>query len=328
MRPVSRKVAAIVLGTALLTVIPLLAILSGELLVISIVTKMMIYGLAAASLDLILGVGGMASFGHATYFGLGGYVVGILAFHGVAGEPLFGLIPGTVQILIAWPAAIAVTMIVAFVIGTLSLRTTGVNFVMITLAFGQVIYFLFVSLKQYGGDDGLILRQRNLIGSASLSDPVIFYYVCLVCLATALLFFHLLVGSRFGRIIQGARHNERRMAALGVNTYPFKVACFVIAGGGAGLAGALMANLNRFVGPDLLHWTESGQLMVMVILGGIGTLFGPVLGAAALVGLEMTLTSFTEHWMFVLGPLLVVIVLFNKHGIWGLVVGSKRPAGG
>jgi branched-chain amino acid transport system permease protein len=328
MRANSRKRAAIVIGAIALVAIPLLARLLGEPLVVSIVTRMMIYGLAAASLDLILGIGGMASFGHAAYFGLGGYVVGILAFHAASGEPLFGVIPGTAQALLAWPAAVAVSMAVALVLGALSLRTAGVNFVMITLAFGQVVYFLFVSLKVYGGDDGLILRQRNVLGGASLVDPILFYYVCLGCLAGVLLFFQRLVHSRFGRVIQGARQNERRMAALGVNTYPFKVGCFAVAGGAAGLAGALMANFTRFVSPDLLHWTESGQLMVMVILGGAGTLFGPVLGAAAIVGLEMTLTSFTEHWMFVLGPLLVVMVLFNRRGIWGWIEGSTKQSDG
>ena len=212
-------------------------------------------------------------------------------------------------------------MMVALVLGALSLRTAGVNFVMITLAFAQVVYFLFVSLKVYGGDDGLILRQRNLIGGTSLTNPILFYYICLACLGCFLLFCERLVNSRFGQIIQGARQNERRMAALGVNTYPYKVACFAVAGGAAGLAGALMANFNRFVSPDLLHWTKSGQLMVMVCLGGAGTLFGPVLGAAAIIGLELLLTSFTEHWMFVLGPLLVVMVLFNRGGIWRLLAG-------
>ena len=198
------------------------------------------------------------------------------------------------------------------------------NFIMITLAFAQVLYFFFVSVKLYGGDDGLIVRQRNTLVGYSLRDPIVFYYVCLGFLAGFLLFCWRLVNSRFGQIIQGARQNERRMAALGANTYPYKLVCFAVAGGAAGLAGALMANYARFVSPDLMHWTESGQLMVMVILGGAGTLFGPVLGAAFIVGLEMMLTSITEHWKFILGPVLVLIVLFTRGGIWGFLMRTSK----
>lgn len=320
-----RRVAvAAVIGTVCLLAIPWLAQAIGEPLIISLATKMLIYALAAVSLDLILGIGGMVSFGHAAYFGLGGYVVGVLAFHSASGEPLFGIVPGSNQALVAWPAAVAVCTLVALVLGALSLRTTGVNFIMITLAFAQVLYFFFVSVKLYGGDDGLIVRQRNTLFGYSLRDPVAFYYICLGLLAGFLLFCWRLVNSRFGQIIQGARQNERRMVALGADTYPYKLICFAIAGGAAGLAGALMANYARFVSPDLMHWTESGQLMVMVILGGAGTLFGPVLGAAFIVGLEMMLTSITEHWKFILGPVLVMVVLLTRGGFWGVLMGRGK----
>jgi branched-chain amino acid transport system permease protein len=319
-----RSAAAALIGAVCLAAVPWFAQGIGEPLIISLVTRMLIYALAAVSLDLILGIGGMVSFGHAAYFGLGGYVVGILAFHSASGEPLFGIVPGSNLALVAWPAAVAVCTVAALILGALSLRTTGVNFIMITLAFAQVLYFFFVSVKLYGGDDGLIVRQRNTLVGYSLRDPIVFYYLCLGFLAGFLLFCWRLVNSRFGQIIQGARQNERRMAALGANTYPYKLVCFAVAGGAAGLAGALMANYARFVSPDLMHWTESGQLMVMVILGGAGTLFGPVLGAAFIVGLEMMLTSITEHWKFILGPMLVLIVLFTRGGIWGFLMGTSK----
>jgi branched-chain amino acid transport system permease protein len=319
-----RAVAVVAIGVLCLLAVPWIAQALDEPLIVSFVTRMLIYALAAVSLDLILGAGGMVSFGHAAYFGLGAYVVGILAFHSASGDALFGILPGSDLAVVAWPAAVAVSAVVALVLGALSLRTTGVNFIMITLAFAQVLYFFFVSLKSYGGDDGLIVRQRNILFGFNLREPILFYYICLVALAGFLLFCWRLVNSRFGQIIQGARQNERRMAAIGAHTYPYKLVCFAIAGGAAGLAGALMANYARFVSPDLMHWTESGQLMVMVILGGAGTLFGPVLGAALIVGLETALTSVTEHWMFILGPVLVLLVLFTRGGIWGFIAGTSR----
>jgi branched-chain amino acid transport system permease protein len=240
---------------------------------------------------------------------------------------LFGLIPGTDRAEIAWVAAVLVSALGALIFGALSLRTTGLHFIMITLAFAQMLYFFFVSLKIYGGDDGLILRRRNALGDLDMRDATVFYYICFACLAVFLLLCQRLVNSRFGRMIQGIRQNPRRMAALGADGYRYRLACFVIAGAGAGLAGALLANHARFVSPDMMHWTKSGELMIMVILGGAGTLFGPVLGAALLLGLETALTSLTEHWMFVLGPLLVLIVLFARRGLWGFLTGGGNGRG-
>jgi branched-chain amino acid transport system permease protein len=303
-----RKVLIIGIGSSVLVILPAIAYAAGNTYTITLLQRILIFALAAVSLDLILGIGGMVSFGHAAYFGLGAYVVGILNVHFVSGEPLLGIIPGT--------------NLAAIAFGALSLRTSGVHFIMITLAFAQMLYFFFVSLKIYGGDDGLSMRRRNLLGDLNLRDELTFYYVCLALLAICTYLGYRLVNSRFGRIIQGARQNERRMAALGVATYRYKLVCFVIAGAAAGLAGALMANQARFVSPDLLHWTRSGEIMIMVILGGVGTLFGPILGAALLILLETVLTSMTEHWMVVLGPVLVLIVLFARRGVWGLLVGK------
>jgi branched-chain amino acid transport system permease protein len=287
---------------------------------------MAIYAIAAASLNLILGYGGMISFGHAAYFGMGGYVVGILYNHFISGDPFLGFIPGTNQLLITLPAAIIVSGLLALVLGALSLRTSGVPFIMITLAFAQMLFFLFVSLKAYGGDDGLIVRRRNVLFDLNMADDTTFYYVAVGVAVIYFFVFAKLVRSQFGLILGGIRQNERRMAAIGISSYRYKLTAFVIAGMGAGLAGALMANYSKFVSPDMLHWTKSGDLMIMIIIGGTGTLIGPALGAVVLVGLETFLTSWTEHWKFFLGPILILIVLFSTGGLTSLFngFGGKR----
>lgn len=284
-------------------------------------SQIAVYAIAAASLDVLIGYAGMSSFGHAAFFGLGGYVVAILAFHAADGSAFLGVIPGATQAWIVWPAAVLVSGLAALGIGALSLRTSGVSFIMITLAFAEMLFFLFVSLKIYGGDDGMGFRRRNAIPGLDPRDDVAFYYVCVVALGLVLLLFRRIVRSRFGMVLEGLRQNERRMAAIGLAPYRVRLVAFVIAGAGAGLAGALNANLGRYVSPDALHWTMSGDLMVMVVLGGAGSLYGSVLGAAAFVGLQSVLAQWTEHWMIVLGPILVLVVLVARRGIWGLVSG-------
>ncbi len=274
---------------------------------VSLGTQIAIYAIAAVSLDLLIGYAGLSSFGHAAFFGLGGYVVAILANQD---SP-------TTAALVAWPMAILVAASAALVIGALSLRTEGVQFIMITLAFAEMVFFLFESLRQYGGDDGLGFRRRNEIPGLNMRDDTIFYYVCLMALALVLLFLRRLVASRFGMVLQGLRQNSRRLAALGLPPYRYRLAAFTLAGAIAGLAGALDANLLRFVSPDMLQWSTSGDLMVMVVLGGAGTLFGPVFGAAVLVALQSWLAQWTEHWMIVMGPILVGIILFRRRGIFG-----------
>jgi branched-chain amino acid transport system permease protein len=266
----------------------------------------------------------MVSFGHAAYFGLGGYAVGILWEHFRLGEPILGVIPGSNELLVTLPVAMLVAGLAAAAIGALSLRTSGVQFIMITLAFAQMVFFLFVGLKQYGGDDGLVVRRRNLVPGMDLRDPAQLYWLCLFFLVLWLVVLHRIVGSRFGRVLEGIRQNERRMAAIGTSTYPYKLVAFVISGMGCGLAGALMANTLRFVSPDMMSWQRSGEIMVMVILGGMGTTLGPVLGAAALVGLEYVLGGLTEHWQFFLGPILLGVVLFARGGLMSLFGGRRR----
>jgi len=290
---------------------------------IGLFSRILIYALAAVSLDLILGYGGMVSFGHAAFFGAGAYVVGIFAFHGVEGSAVVSwpfVIMGTDNALISWVAATVASAGLAFVIGAISLRTSGVYFIMITLAFAQMMFYFFTSLELYGGDDGLSLFTRSRLGHLDLSNDAVFYYICLGLLIGFLLFSRRLVNSRFGMVIRGCKENERRMGALGFPIYRYKLVCFVISGAGAGLAGALMANQTEFVSPSLLHWTVSGNILVMVVLGGVGTLVGPVFGATALLLLEEFLSRYTEHWMLFLGLILIFVVLFARRGLYGSFV--------
>ena len=318
------------IGALLLLVLPLLASLAGEPYLVSLFSRILIYALAAASLDLILGYGGLVSLGHAAFFGIGAYVVGILSFHDFEESALLTwpfLIPGSDSALVAWPAAIFIAALLAVFVGALSLRTSGMHFIMITLAFAQMLYFFFVALEGYGGDDGLSLFSRNTLPALDLGDDTQFYYVCLTLLFAFLYLSARLVKSPFGMVIRGCRENEKRMQSLGFPTFRYKLLCFVIAGAAAGLAGALNANQVEYVSPGLMHWTRSGIILVMVILGGSGTLYGPVLGAAAFLLLEEVLSIYTEHWMLYFGPALILVVLFARHGLFGVLVGKENRHG-
>lgn len=318
----SRRRWPLFIGWAVLALVaaflPTLAGALGDPALVGIATRIAIYAIAVMGLNLILGYGGMVSFGHAAYFGVGGYVVAILYHHYLSGDPFLGFVPGTTHLLVTIPLAIIVSGLVALVLGALSLRTSGLPFIMITLAFAQMLFFLFVSLSEYGADDGLIVRRRNILFDLDMADDAVFYYVTIVIAIACFLGMARLVRSPFGLVLGGIRQNERRMAAVGVSTYWYKLTAFVIAGMSAGLAGALMVNYSKFVSPDMLHWTKSGDFLIMIIIGGIGTLAGPALGAAALIGLEIFLTGWTEHWKFILGLVLIVIVLFTKGGLRSL----------
>jgi branched-chain amino acid transport system permease protein len=303
---------------AALALLPFVATALGEEFYIGQFRRILIFAIAAISLDLILGYGGMISLGHAAFLGVGAYVVGILNFHAQEETWLLGVIPGTFEPLITWPAAMLVAAALAFVIGAISLRTSGVYFIMITLAFAQMVYYVFVSLETYGGDDGLRFRGGDtLAGMIDLGDDVTYYYVVLVALLTVLYLGRRLVKARFGRVIEGCRENERRMRALGFPSYRYKLAAFTIAGAVAGLAGALFATNESFISPSIMHWTRSGDLIIMVILGGMGTLYGPLIGAVTFLLLEKFLPDYTQHWQIVFGPILVLIVLFAKRGVFG-----------
>jgi branched-chain amino acid transport system permease protein len=303
----ARNVVA-VLTVAGLLLLPLYSHLSGNIFVLTLFTRIVIFALAAASLNLIMGYGGMMSFGHAVYLGIGGYAVGILAFEGIGS--------GFIQ----WPVALAASALFALVIGALSLRTRGVYFIMITLAFAQMAYYVASGLARYGADDGLTIYKRSDFGGLiNLSNRVQFYYLCLGCLFGGIYLIWRIVNSRFGLVIQGLRSNEARMQAIGFPVTRYRLACFVIAGTMCGLAGALLANNTDFVSPAVMFWTRSGDLMVMVILGGMGSLFGPVIGAIVYLVLEEFLSQLTEYWALIMGPLLLLIVLFGRGGIMGLL---------
>ncbi|HEX7052790.1 MAG TPA: branched-chain amino acid ABC transporter permease [Burkholderiales bacterium] len=292
---------------------------------VSLGSRMLIYAIAATSLNLALGYGGMVSFGHAAFFGAGAYTVGILAAEGVQ------------SLWLAWPAAVAVAALAALFIGAVSLRTRGVYFIMITLAFAQMVYYLFVSLKTYGGEDGLPMRGRSDPGfGLSLAGDLAWYYLVLALFAALVYLLHRLSRSRFGRVIEAIRENETRAEAIGFPVYRYQLACFVISGAAAGLAGALIANQSGYVSPSLLHWIQSGTLMIMVILGGVGRLWGGALGAFALLGLEHLIADYQFEWLAALAPnyqdhaglavgaVLLAIVLAAPQGLAGMLAGKKR----
>ena len=318
------RTAAPWIGLALLLALPPFAHAIDDPYLISIVTRGIILGIAVVGLDFILGYGALVSFGHAAFVGAGAYTVAILAHHAHEGTPLLGT-GGTQQALIAWPLAVVVGAGLAGAIGALSLRTRGLYFIMITLAFGQMIYYLASSLERYGGDDGLILWERSRLPGIDVANALHFYYLCLALLVAVLFLLRRAIDARFGRVLRGAAENERRMRALGFPVYRYRLAAFTIAGAVGGLAGALLANQETFVSPELLSWQHSGEMLVMVILGGIGTLYGAALGGIVLVLLEAVLAAWTEHWMILLGPILVAVVLFARSGLWGAL---GRPAAG
>jgi len=310
-----------VIGTlVLLLAFPLAAKHWDQLFYVSFASRILIYAVAASSLNLILGYGGMVSFGHAAFLGIGAYTVAILMEQGVSSA------------WVSWPLAVGVSALVALAIGAISLRTRGVYFIMITLAFAQMVYYLLISLRAYGGEDGLNLAERSQVGfGLSLANDLTFYYVVLALGVACLYLLRRLLNARFGQVVQAIRDNETRMEAIGFPTYRYKLICFVLAGGVAGLAGALLANQSGFVSPNLLQWTQSGTLMVMVILGGVGYLYGGALGAALFLVLEEVLSAYTLHWQLGLGLVLLAIVLYAHRGVAGLFDGraaARRGADG
>jgi len=293
---------------AALVLLPVYSGLTGDRFLLTLFTRIVILALAAVSLNLILGYGGMMSFGHAAYLGIGGYAVGMLAHEGIYS--------GFVQ----WPVALAASALFALIIGALSLRTRGVYFIMITLAFAQMAYYIISGLARYGGDDGLTIYKRSqFFAPIDLSNKVQFYYVSLALLFGGIYLVWRLVNSRFGMVIQGSRSNDLRMRAIGFPTYRYRLTCFVIAGTMCGLSGALLANHTDFVSPSMMYWTRSGDLIIMVVLGGMASPVGALFGAVALLVLEEVLSGITEYWQIILGPLLLLVVLFARGGIDGLL---------
>ncbi|MEO8855463.1 MAG: branched-chain amino acid ABC transporter permease [Burkholderiaceae bacterium] len=292
----------------LLLVVPIYTNVANAPFVLTIMSRVLIFGLAAISLNLILGYGGMVSFGHALYMGLGAYMVGLLAQNDVSS--------GWVHL----GTTLAVCALVGLVTGAISLRTSGIPFIMITLAFAQMFYYLFVSLKQYGGDDGLSITSRSDFGLFSLDSPVALYYVALALVLAALFGTLRLVDARFGMVLRGSRINDRRMKAMGIATFRYKLTAYVLSSMVCGVAGLLYANLTGFASPAYLAWTVSGELIVMVMLGGMGTVFGPLAGSLVLLIGEEYLKALTDHWMMLLGVLIVLVVLTARRGVFGYLL--------
>jgi branched-chain amino acid transport system permease protein len=311
-----RNAFILILGIAF----PLVMQAADNLFYVSFASRVMIYAIAATSLNLALGYGGMISFGHAAFVGTGAYVAAICVAEGLTSA------------WIGWPAAMVASALAAWLIGAASLRTRGVYFIMITLAFAQMMFYLVNSMKAYGGDEGLSLPQR----ASDLGNEVVFYYVVLALLAATIYLLHRLINSRFGRVVNAIRENETRAEAIGLPVFRYQLACFVIAGAAAGLAGALLANHGKYVNPNVLHWAQSGTLMIMVILGGVGRLWGGAIGAAVLLGLEHLIADYPIAWLAALAPnyqqhanlgvgaVLLAIVLFAPQGIAGLLSRRKN----
>src|SRR5436189_306783 len=291
----------------ILAAIPVLALIRSEDYLLSLFERLMIFAIAAVALDLLVGYGGLISFGHAAFVGLGAYAVGILSSHGLN------------DALISLPLALAVSALFALATGIVCLRTKGVYFIMITLAFGQMAYFTASSLAPYGGDDGLTVRMRSTFaGLPFFANDRALYYICLMALLGAYLLCRSLVASRFGRVYRGARENALRMGTIGFDVYRFQLVAYVIAGMLGGLSGFLLANATEFVSPAYMSWQRSGELLIMVIFGGMGTLNGPILGAAAFLLTEQWLSGITEHWKVIFGPLLVFVAVFARGGLMGV----------
>lgn len=315
-----RLLNGIVLGGILATA--LWALAADEPFIITLATRAVILALAATGLNIALGLGGLVSFGHAVFFGIGGYAMGILAYHAQTFTPLdLGLITlaGSKSMPVIWLFAVAASALAALGIGLLSLRTSGVYFIMITLAFGQMFYYFAISWSTYGGEDGLSIYVRNGFPGLNTLVPIQFFAICFVLLGLALFFFQRLARSPFGLALAVARQNPTRVSTVGMDPIRLKLVAFVISGAVTGLAGALSADLNRFVSPTMFSWHLSGELIVLVILGGVARLIGPVIGGVLFVALELLLGGLTEFWQIWLGAILLLIVLFARGGIAGLV---------
>jgi branched-chain amino acid transport system permease protein len=297
---------------ALFALVPLAAAFGPKSFILALVTRIMVLAMAAMSLDLLIGFGAMISFGHAAFVGIGAYSVAILSSNGIT------------DIAIQIGAALVVSCLFALVTGAISLRTKGVYFIMITLAFGQMLFFLTTALASYGGDDGLTLESRStLFGSAMLNNDTVLYFVVFGCMAVTYILLRTIVASRFGRVLRGISENPIRMQAIGFAPYRYQLTAYVIAGMIAAVAGCLLANQAEFVSPAYATWQRSGDLIFIIVLGGLGTLYGAMIGAAVFSLLAELLSGFTEHWAMIFGPILILVVLFARGGIAGLF--GRRP---
>lgn len=321
----SREMIFNIVLVCLLPAVVFAAQASGQMFYITLATRVAILALAATGLNLVLGLGGLVSFGHAAFFGIGGYAAGILSVHALSGDPLLFGLPGSSSMPVIWLVAALVAGLAGLGIGVISLRTSGVYFIMITLAFSQMIFYFAISWPAYGGEDGLSMTLRNSFpGVSSTMRPANFFWICYGVLLAGAAIFAIIRASRFGAALQSARQNAVRVASVGIRPFPIQLVAFALSGMMIAVAGALFADLNRFVSPSMLSWHMSGELIVLIILGGTGRLFGPLAGAALYVAFEYLLGGLTERWQLFLGLVLLATVLFARGGLVGLVAGRVR----
>lgn len=307
----------------LLAVLPPVLYLSGQTFYMDLAIRLVILAMVAVSLSLILGYGGLVSFGHAAFVGLGAYCVGIPAHHAIYGG-LESLGLATLSGWVHFPLAIVVCGLFAFITGLVCLKTKGVYFIMITMAFAQMVYYAIVSIKTYGGDDGLTINSRSEFPGISLDNPLQLFALCYTALVLTMLLVRMIVRSRFGMVLQGAKGNNERMVTMGYNTYRYQLIAYVISGMLAGLAGALLGNFTTFISPEMMDWTRSGEFMFMVILGGLATTIGPVLGAVVFIVVEEILSKITIYWQLPFGVLLILVVLYSKGGLIGMMTSLRK----
>lgn len=310
-----------VIVMVLLAILPPVFFMTGNPFYLDLATRLTILAIAAVSLNLILGYGGLISFGHAAFVGLGAYAVGIPAHHWL----YYGWGDWAISGLLQFPLAVAVCAVFALLTGLVCLRTRGVYFIMITMAFAQMVYYLIVSIEEYGGDDGLVIDTRSELPLINLDDPLQLFGLSYVSLLVAMLVVRMIVNSRFGMVLQGAKGNEARMISLGFNVYAYRLTAYVISGAMAGYAGALLGNFTTFISPEMMDWSRSGELMFMVILGGVATTVGPVLGAVSFIVIEEILSSITIYWHLPFGLMLIGVVLFARGGLTGLMSQRSKP---
>lgn len=323
------KKETLINGAALLLLagVPVWAWIVDEPFTITLATRAVIFALAGVGLNLALGLGGLVSLGHAAFFGIGGYAMGILASHAQSYTPLMEtpfVIEGTKSMMVIWLVAVIASALAALAIGVLSLRTSGVYFIMITLAFGQMIYYFAISWPAYGGEDGLSIYVRNDFPGLNTLVPIQFFGLCFAILCGVLWLMHRVQNAAFGLALSAARQNETRVLSVGMTPYRLRLVAFVISGAITGLAGALFADLNRFVSPTMLSWQMSGEIIIFIIIGGVGRLLGPVIGAMTFVLLEHILGGLSEYWHVYLGALLLGIVLFANGGLIGALAGREK----
>ncbi len=304
----------------LLLIVPLVFYYTGNAFYLDLATRLVILAIAAVGLNFVLGFGGLISFGHAAFLGLGAYAVGIPVYHEIYGG--WDALAST-NGFFHFGLAIVVGALFALFTGAISLKVKGVHFIMITMAFAQMIYYLIMSIEEYGGDDGLVIDMRSEFPLISLDDPIQFFLISFTSLALIMWLVHLMVNSRFGMVLRGSKGNEARMVSIGYPTYRYRLVAYVISGAICGYAGALLGNFTAFISPEMMDWSRSGNLMFMVILGGVATIFGPVWGAIAFIVLEEILSGYTVYWHLPFGLMLVLVVMFSRGGISALLRGKE-----